>query len=119
MTATLLWIDAVLNLLMGALLASFPERLVAWLGLPLARPAFYARLLGAVLVGIGLALLVELWQPSAGLGLSGAIAVNLSAAAMLATLLLAGSPARRRGQTLLWGLVAILLTLSIAEITLA
>ena len=119
MAAALLWVDALLNLLMGALLAGFPKSVIAWLGLPLARPEFYARVLGAVLVGIGLALLVELWQPSAGIGLPGAVVINLCGAAMLAALLVAGLEVSRRGQIVLWCLVAMLLCLSGAEFAFA
>lgn len=116
MTALLLAIDALLNLLLGALMASFPGGLIAWLGLPDAHPRFYARILGAVLIGIALALMVEIWKPGAGLGLQGAIAINLSAAVMLAALLLAPLELSRRGRVLLWGLVAVLVGLSVVEL---
>ena len=118
MTSAFLWLDAMLNVLIGTVLAGFPRNLIVLLGLPLVRHEFYARVLGAVLIGIGLALLVELWRPSAGLGLPGAIAINLCAAAMLVALLLLRSDVNRRGQTVLWGVVAILVCLSIAELAL-
>lgn len=119
MAATLLWIDALLNLGMGALLAWFPRGLVTWLGLPYARPYFYARVLGAVLFGIGLALVVAAWRSESGLGLMGAVAINLSGAAMLVALLMMTSEVSGRGRVVLWGAVAVLAGLSIAELGVA
>ena len=117
MKAIFLSVDALLNLLMGVLLASFPQGLITLLGLPDARPRFYARLLGAVLIGIGLALLFEIRKPGAGLGLAGAVAINLCGAAMLVALLFAPLDLSRRGRVLLWGLVIALVGLGVAELS--
>ena len=76
----LLTLDGIVNLILGSLLLFFPAGLAAWLGLPETRSYFYASILGAVLVGIGLALMLERYGTSwemRGLGLHGAIAINL------------------------------------------
>jgi hypothetical protein len=113
-------VDALVNLLLGGLLLWFPDPLVSALGIPRAQPAFYPGILGAVLVGIGLALVLE-WrresgQEHPGLGLAGAIAINLSGGLALAGWLAFGDlslPAR--GRFLLWALAAVLVLLSSFE----
>jgi hypothetical protein len=62
MRCPLLVADGVVNLLLGVLLILLPGRLVEVLGIPEPRPAFYASILGAVLFGIGLALLLEAYD---------------------------------------------------------
>ena len=113
----LLLADALVNLIIGAILAAFPARLISALGLPASQSTFYPRILGAVLIGIGLALIMDALPTGlSGLGLSGAIAVNLCAAAMLVLLLLTGAgKTPGRGRRLLWLLVAALVLLSAAE----
>ncbi len=72
----LLVIDGVVNLIPGLLLLLLPAGLVQLLGLPSTNTYFYTTILGAVIFGIGLALLIELYGTSArihGLGLGGAI----------------------------------------------
>lgn len=113
----LLLVDALVNLVIGAVLAAFPTRLIGALGLPASPSTFYPRLLGAILIGIGLALIMDALPTGlAGLGLSGAIAINLCAAVMLSVALLTGiGKPTRGGRRLLWFLVAVLLLLSAAE----
>ncbi len=53
--------DGIVNLVLGTLLLLFPAGLVELLGLPLTNTYFYASILGAVIFGIGLALLLELY----------------------------------------------------------
>jgi hypothetical protein len=82
----LLELDAAINLAVGALLVAFPSRFMAFLGVPIPESAFYPSILGAVLVGIGLALIMgvrDIPDRGGGLGLLGAIAINLCAAAVL------------------------------------
>ena len=113
----LLLADALLFLSMGAILAIVPAGTIAALGLPAGQPGFYRRLLGAALIGIGLAAMMDALPGGlSGLGLDGAIAVNLCVALGLAVLLLTGarkSPAR--GKRLLWLLVLVLLGLSAVD----
>jgi hypothetical protein len=56
----LLGIDGIVNLALGAALLLFPAGLVGLLGLPPTSTYFYASILGAVILGIGVALLLEL-----------------------------------------------------------
>lgn len=116
-TSILLVIDAVINLVLGAILVAFPAGLVSALGLPVTRPAFYPSILGAVLIGIGVALVVERVRGSSGLGLLGAITINLIGALVLAIWLLSGSLALpSRGRVLLWALVVVLGGISALEL---
>ena len=115
----LLKTDAAINLILGILLMAFPMNLVKALGLPFVYPAFYPSILGAVLFGIGLALLIECYRKSdglSGLGLAGAIAINLCGGFILAIWLLFGNlNLPLRGQILLWCLVLLLVGLSMIE----
>jgi hypothetical protein len=115
----LLTIDGLINLALGILLIVFPAPLVAFLGIP-AAPRFYPNMLGAVLLGIGIALFLERglqgWRGS-GLGLDGAVAINLCAGLVLAGLLLFADLALPlRGALFLWALVILLVSISSAEI---
>lgn len=115
----LLKADAIVNLILGILLMAFPAGLVKTLGIPMEIPAFYATILGGVLFGIGLALLMECYwksSPLSGLGLGGAIAINLCGGGVLAIWLLSGAlNLPFRGQILLWFLVLLLIGLSFLE----
>lgn len=115
----LLKIDAAINLILGILLLAFPLKLVKAVGMPTAEPSFYPTILGAVLFGIGLALLIECYRQSSGLmglGLGGAIAINLCGGFVLAIWLLSGSlNLPLRGQIFLWTLVLLLVGLSLIE----
>jgi hypothetical protein len=116
-----LFVDAAINLVLGILLLVFPPAWVTWLGLPSSSTAFYPNILGGVLVGIAMALALEAVGGKArgnrGLGLLGAVIINLSGGAVLATWLVFGRmglPAR--GVALLWGLVTILTAMSLVEL---
>ena len=116
----LLAIDGVVNLILGAILLFFPAGLVELLGLPLTTTYFYASILGAVIFGIGVALLLELYgAPSRirGLGLGGAIAINLCGGGALLVWLLA-VPLRipLRGQVILWVVGIFVVIIGLAEI---
>ena len=111
----LLLVDATINLL-GVLLLVFPASFVEAIGIPTADLSFYPSILGAVLFGIGLALLVQRRSPS-GLGLAGAIVINLRGGITLALWLLLGSLALpTHGFIGLWRLAAVLVGLSAVEL---
>ena len=113
----LLLLDAAINLVLGALLIVFPRSIVSALGVPTVDVAFYPSILGAVLVGIGLALVVEYRAGSSGLGLMGAIAINMCRGIVLAAWLAFGDLALPlRGVVSLWVLVLVLVSLSGAEL---
>jgi hypothetical protein len=112
----LLLVDAAANLLLGLILLAFPLGTGSLLGLPGADGAFYPSLLGAVLTGIGIALLqARAGRP--GLGLEGAVAINLTGAGVLAVwLLLAPPEVPTRGLVTLWAVAAIVLAIGVVEI---
>ena len=116
-SSTLLTLDAVINLALGILLLLFPSGLVSALGVPEATPAFYPSILGAVLFGIGIALLIERARGASGLGLAGAISINLCGGLALAAWLVFGSLALPlRGRLVLWALVVVLVGISSLEL---
>ena len=120
----LLTLDAVVNLALGALLSltvPFPKRLPRLLGVPPVEQPFYASLLGAVLIGIGIALLVERRRASeaapVGLGLMGAIAINLcGGVALCGWLILGRLDLPVRGAVVLWSIDALVLAISGGEL---
>jgi len=116
----LLAIDGVVNVILGAILLFFPVGLVELLGLPPTSTYFYASILGAVIFGIGVALLLEMYgAPSRirGLGLGGAIAINLcGGGALLVWLLAVPLSIPLRGRVILWVVAAVVLIIGMAEI---
>ncbi|MDH3588176.1 MAG: hypothetical protein OEQ74_02105, partial [Gammaproteobacteria bacterium] len=116
MKSVLLIVDAIINLVLGAGLILFPAPIVEWLGIPGAEPAFYPGILGGVLFGIGIALLRERHYGTGGLGLWGALSINLCGGLVLAGwLLFGGLVLPLRGLVFLWALVAVLVGISAFE----
>jgi len=119
--STLLTLDGLANILLGLLLLAVPVPLAAWLGIPNVSSGFYPSLLGAVLVGIGIALLLERRRSASdakGLGLGGALTINLCFGLVLAGWLLFGSLGLPvHGAIVLWALVLILVGLGGIELT--
>ena len=116
---TLLIIDGVINLLLGALLICFPLGIAAVLGVPTSEHAFYPTLLGAVLFGIGVALLIDVLGASRGLrglGMAGAIAINFCGAGALVLWLIVAPPDMAlRGRVLLWSIAIVVLAVGLLE----
>lgn len=116
----LLTLDAIINLGLGVLLLVFPRGVVRFLGVPDADSAFYPSVLGAVLIGIGIALLVERGRRSAeavGLGLAGAISINMCGGIVLGLWLAFGNlRLPLRGLVFLWALVVVLVGISAVEL---
>ncbi len=114
-----LWIDALINLVLGGALLLFPFTARA-LGIPEVASSFYPTILGGVLFGIGLALLWETFRGEAqpvGLGLGGAVAINLCGGIVLtAWLLMGGLDIPFRGQVILWILAVTLVAISLVEL---
>lgn len=117
---TLLTVDSIVNLALGLLLIWFPRRLIEALGIPDAPSAFYPSVLGAVLFGIGLALWLERSNDrsqTSGLGLVGALTINLCGGIVLALWLIFGQLALPvRGVVGLWALVLFLVGISVLEL---
>ena len=116
----LLLVDSLINLALGVLLLVFSEGLVDFFGVPPAGQHFYPNILGAVLFGIGLALLIECFrkpQGLIGLGLGGAVAINLCGGLVLAAwLIFGGLELPLRGLVFLWILVFVLVGVSTLEL---
>jgi len=82
----LLTIDGIVNLVLGILLLLVPLGTAEILGVPRSNLDFYPTILGGVILGIGIALLIERYGYSRnvrGLGLGGAIAINFCGATVL------------------------------------
>ena len=114
----LLWIEALIKLSAGCVLLMAPITMLKIFGLPGRDTALWARLLGATLAGMALAQLAEGGiAGSGGLGLAGTAVINITCAAALSVLLITNqASATRRGQTLLWCTVGLLIILSGIEI---
>ena len=119
MRTRLLTIDGVFNLLLGVVLVWYPLSVAEALGLPASGRPFFASVLGGVLFGIGVSLLIERLRrrTGIGLGLGGALAINLCGAVVLVAWLLGSSLALTvLGRFLLWTLAALLVGLSLIEL---
>ena len=116
----ILFVDSVLNFLIGVLLLIFPRGIIEFLGIPMVRNAFYPGILGAILMGIGIALFYEWFGKKSdivGLGIGGAIIINACVGlALLAWLLFGGLDMPARGHVILWCLVLIVFIVILVEI---
>jgi hypothetical protein len=111
--ASLLVVDSIVNLILGMLLIFFPAQLMLALDLPKVETYFYVNILGSVLFGIGIALLLERFTGDrgiSGLGIGGAIAINLCGAGVLVYWLLFG------GAMFLWSIAIVVLGVALAEL---
>ena len=116
----LLVVDGVVNLALGIMLIFFPDQFIATLDLPKVETFFYVNILGAVLFGIGIALLLERFASKkgiTGLGIGGAIAINLcGAGAVIFWLLFGKLELSQAGRIFLWSIAIIVFGIVIAEL---
>ncbi len=116
----LLLVDGAVNLVLGVVLLLFPAGVVELLGLPPTSTNFYPSILGAVLAGIGVALLVERLGADKGirgLGIGGAIAINISGAgALVVWLLIDPFDSPTRGYAVLWTVATVVLVIAGIEV---
>lgn len=113
----LLWLETLLKIVPGLLLALAPLTALRLLGLPRPDTGFWPRLCGALLLGMAGALFLEGTSRGHGLGLAGTVIINLCGASVLATLLvLEAGPASRRGRVTVWLIVCLLVIVSVVEI---
>jgi hypothetical protein len=116
----LLVADGTVNVILGILLLFFPAGFASFFGLPQENNYFYASILGAVLFGIGIALFQErtrLNKGSAGLGLAGAITINLCGSLVLiGWLLFGGLVMPVRGFIILWIVAIVVLGIGLLEL---
>ena len=89
-------------------------------GVPAPVSYLYPCVLGAVLFGIGIALLLEVWHGSKGirgLGIGGAIVINFcGAGTLLGWLLMSPHDMPLRGQILLWTIAVMVLLVGVVEL---
>ena len=114
-------IDAFINLVLGILLLAYSPPIVEFLGVPSTQDIFYPNILGAVFVGIALALIVEAYRKRLdgfiGLGLFGAICINMCGGIVLFLWLVLGDlKLPLKGYIFLWSLDIILLVISTVEL---
>ena len=116
----LLMIDGIINLALGIFLLLFPFGISETLGVPESNLNFYPSILGGVIFGIGIALLVERYgfkNNIRGLGLGGAIAINICGAlVLLFWLVIDPFNIPLRGYIILWSIAVIVLFVGILEI---
>jgi hypothetical protein len=118
MAQQLLWIECLFKLSVGVMLMLGPRVLARVLGLPPAESPFWPRVLGGLLTGVAAAAFIEVkLKAGSGLGLGGAIGINLAGVAILVSLLILGQTGpHRRGRAVLWILSGVLATLALVEI---
>jgi hypothetical protein len=116
----LLVVDGIVNMTLGIMLIFFPAQLMGIFDLPKVETFFYVNILGAVLFGIGVALLLERFSDryhARGLGIGGAIAINLcGAVAVILWLLFGNLELPQAGRIFLWSIALIVFWIAIAEI---
>ena len=117
-----LLIDAVINLILAILLLSFSPEMADIFGVPTAHINIYPNILGAVFLGITIALGFEAYRnpdnrKTIGLGLVGAVCINRCGGFVLLLWLIFGNLALPvRGKMFLWSLDLILLLISTVEL---
>lgn len=114
----LFFLEAVVKATLGILLLAAPHVVIKLCGLPQVPTGFWPRLLGATLLGISAATVIEATLPgSRGLGMGGSLAVNFAALSILIPMLAVNAAAQTtRGKILLWLLVALMCALILVEI---
>jgi hypothetical protein len=113
-------LDAIVNLTLGVLLLLYSKNLATFFGVPYTSNNFYPTILGAIFIGITIALFIEFFRKTkiiGGLGLGGAIAINLCGGVALALWLIFGNlQIPTKGQIFLWILVILLVGISSIEL---
>ena len=116
----LLIADGIINLLVGGLLLLFPFGIAGMFGVPVPASNFYPTILGGLIFGIGIALLIERYgfeKQIRGLGLGGAIVINICGSLVLLGWLVLAPPAiSMRGSILLWGIGILVLGIGMVEL---
>ncbi|MCB2220718.1 MAG: hypothetical protein KQI35_10000 [Bacteroidetes bacterium] len=115
----LIIIDSIINLFLGMVLLAYSEPIIKLFGLPVTEQYFYPNILGAILFGIGIALYIEYRGKGdfIGLGLGGAISINMMGGIVLFAWLVFGNiNTPIHGKIILWVLDMILIGISILEL---
>lgn len=118
MISQLLLIEMVVKGVAGGLLLLVPRTLARVLGLPSAAEPFWARLLGAMLLGLaGATFLEERLATQSGLGLGGHVVLNLTMAlAIFGLIILGRAGGVRRGRVGLGLMAGLLVLLAMVEL---
>ena len=116
---TLLTIDGIANVLLGIVLLLYPFGIDKLLGLPHSEVNFYPTILGGVILGIGIALLLERFGSDKnirGLGLAGAILINYCGGlTLLIWLVFFPLEIPIHGYIILWVVALVVLVIGIGE----
>jgi len=113
--------DALINLILGILLVLYSTKLANFFGVPIVTNYFYPNILGSIFIGIAIALYIETRRTrtivTQGLGLTGAVSINLCGGLMLLFWLLSGNlEIPLKGKIFLWTLDILLIILSVFEL---
>ena len=115
----LLTFDGIANVILGLILLLYPFGLHKFLGLPHPISNFYPTILGAVILGIGIALLTERYgfvKNIRGLGIAGAIVINYCGGfTLLIWLLFFPLDIPLHGYIILWIVAIVVLFIGFAE----
>ena len=115
----LLLVDSIINFFLGIVLLAYSEPIVEFFGLPVTSINFYPNILGAILFGIGIALFIEYKRKDEfiGLGLGGAISINMMGGIVLFLWLVFGNlNIPIHGTIILWVLDILLIGISSLEL---
>ncbi len=122
MADQLLWLETLLKGGIGLVMLFAPITAAKIAGLPHGNTTFWPRLFGAALIGIAAAFAVEGYTQlnpnltAGGLGLGGAVIINLVTILSLIGTIVFRGVATRRGLLLLWSLSLTLTFLMLVEI---
>jgi hypothetical protein len=120
--ALVLRLELALLVTFAVLFLAIPGTTIRIFGLPAAGNHFWPRLLGAVYLGQALAILAsdQGWTKS-GLGLGGLVAINLTGAFVLLSMLVVNGSAipTKRGKAFLWTLALVMAALGFTAIAFA
>lgn len=122
MADQLLWLETLFKGSIGLIMLLAPLTASKLAGLPHAASTFWPRLFGAALLGIAAAFAVEGYTQlnpnitAGGLGLGGAIVINLVTVVSLIGTLIFRSIKTKRGILLIWLFIALLMALILFEI---
>lgn len=116
----LLSVDGLINVILGMLLLLFPLGIAEFIGIPIPSTNFYPTILGGVIFGIGIALYIERYgykNGIRGLGLGGAIAINVCGGlVLLFWLLINPFILPMKGYIILWVIALLVLLVGIIEL---
>lgn len=118
----ILWFETLLKGSIGFVMLLFPITAAKIAGLPHGNTAFWPRLFGVAMLGMSAAFAFEGYTQltqninARGLGLGGAIVINLIAILCLVGTLIFKGVMTKRGLLLIWSLVLLLILLILLEI---